>query len=162
MTEVLITLISVSGTLAAGVLASLVQTRSRDRADERAEANRTNDQKADALADFASRVVDYRRTTLAAWHEVYQAREDGRTLDFDQTPSAHEQRSVRAGAWAALYRIRLLWPDKEIVTRAESLLLKVDDLKDLTDLTVLKQQGDAIRAEVGELTDHASTRLVRR
>ena len=110
----------------------------------------------EALADFADTLMSYRRAQLHNWHET---RTQG--VDEDETAVSVELREVRARAWSALYRVQLLWEERDVVERAAKLVDAVGELKAIDDRQALGGTADGIRSQLSALMDAARGALLR-
>src|SRR4051794_35638807 len=115
MTEVLIALLGIMGTLSAGVLTSTLQHRSARETQAWQNRQRLWDKRAEVVSKYASQMTEFRRAEVQCWHQVADARKEGRSIDVDHAPSGDDLRTARVAAWSAFYELRLLWDDEDLI-----------------------------------------------
>ena len=152
MAEFWLALLGIAGTATSAIVVNAQQNRaSRDRAKED-ERRRLADLRREAEAGFADVLSNYRRAQLATWHEAHGG---DSTVDHDEVPSAAELRQLKSTAWAAFYRVRLLWDDPMIVEHAEELVKHTSQLAKSVDKDGVARQADEIRDRLSDLVDMA-------
>ncbi len=159
MDDVWVALLSVMGTLAAVLVTAHVQRRASRDAELRDERRRLADRRAEAMADFARNLIDYRRAELQRWFEVENARKHGERLDPDAAGAGELVRTTRSTSWGEFYRLRLLWDDDEILGNARDLLSRISELEHIRGKEQVKLLANAIRDDLAKLTDRARERL---
>jgi hypothetical protein len=160
MAELWIALAGITGTIASAFLTSYSQRLSVRATQLKEDERRLRDQRVEAITQFASHLVDYRRAEIHAWWQVERSKgELSGPLDFDDVPAAKELRSVRSAAWAASYRVRLLWDDPEILKLAEDLLRQASGIEHAVSSERVKREADLVRARIAQLVDLAGNRL---
>jgi hypothetical protein len=155
MTSLWIAIIGILGTLSASVATQWLQARAADRRSLAEEHRRISDLRREALAELADTLMSYRRAQLHNWHEAR-----AHVVDADLTPVAAELRELRARTWSALYRVQLLWREKEVVEGAASLVDAVTRLKALNEKRALGDSADQVRAGLSSLMDSARESLL--
>lgn len=158
MVPVLIALLGIAGTLAAGVLAARSQRESAALMDRAADRRRLVDHRAEAFGAFAEHVIEYRRVEIERWHQVHDSQVAGQFMDAEAVTSAPEARAARSAAWGSFYLMRLLWDDRRLISGAEDLLHATSGLEHCHE-NELKVAADEVRRALGELADHARTVL---
>lgn len=150
MTAVLLAFVGVIGTLAGAAVTHFFELQTWKRQQAASTAARRMDLRREAMADFTGAMFDYRRLQLHNWHQMHRLR-----VDDESTDVAPEVRDVRAQAWARYSRLRLVWEDEELVSRAEALLAEGASLIKASDREDLRDRGDRLRASLTVLMDSA-------
>jgi hypothetical protein len=149
--SMLAALIAVAGTLLGVVVTNRQQNRRADRSEKVVAAERLRQERITAFAEFARTVMEFRSSQYRRWRR--------RQAEYD-SPSYEEARyeshQRRAQAWYALYRVRLVAGERELVelgTTAMTLATRIDEASDLEELRDL---GSLTRTAVEKFIDAAS------
>ncbi|MPZ97398.1 MAG: hypothetical protein GEU96_21400 [Propionibacteriales bacterium] len=153
MTELVLAIVGVTGTLTAGILGSLLHRQTQERVERLQHHRRRTDQKAAALAQFAQGIIEYRRSQLVVWYQVVDESNKGNVINADTAPSSVEMRRARSESWASYYSVRLLWGEHEIISSAAALLNKCSGLQRATHEEQLGTESDVIIGDLNAMTD---------
>lgn len=159
MSEVIIALVGIAGTVAAVAITTWANNKSLNRS----HARLADEARREAIGSFATEIMEYRRVQLRLWHEATERIASDAALDRgvlnDVVPSAEDSRRCRAETRSALYKVRLLWADRDILDRADHLFENTTEIESALDKDVMKQRRQSIDSAISDFIDAARTRL---
>ena len=138
---------------AVGALAGYpVQSLLARRADSAAKAQALRADQVAAYSAFAERVMDWRRSQVVRGML---------TIEGPGPPQVDEgvrdeNRRVRAAAWTAFYRVKLLCDDPEIQRKARDVIETTRDMKRAQDRRTLNAKVDDVRLKLDIFLDSAA------
>lgn len=146
--------IAILGTLAGSVVNHLLQSRSANRSQAFARAERLREQRLAAYGDFAKVIMEYRRAEFARWDCANQqqpdlARQEARTESY----------RVRGDAWHAMFRVGFLSDDPRLVEAAAALVGSTAELHDAVTEEDLRARGAQVREELRRFVNLGSGQL---
>lgn len=137
----------------AGYPAQLILAK---RADSAAKAQALRADRVAAYSAFAERVMDWRRSQVDRGMLASESPPVGQADDAVRD----ENRRVRAAAWTAFYRVKLLCDDPDIEVKARAVIEATRRMKRAQDRNGLNRGGDDVRLKLGEFLDAAAQQTV--
>ncbi|MFJ9352024.1 hypothetical protein [Streptomyces sp. NPDC101237] len=155
MESMLAALIAVAGTLLGVVVTNRQQNRRADRSEKTAAAERLRQERVTACADFARTVMEFRSSQYRRWRRRQSAYD---SPSYEE--ARYESHQRRAEAWYALYRLRLVSGERQLVELGNTAMTLATRIDEANDLEELKDIGSRTRIAVEEFIDAASLRVV--
>ena len=147
-------LIAVGGTLLGAMMTHVFQRLNTERAERLARERHLRDERLAAYGAFAGAVVDYRRGQYDRAH---------RRLDGSASSEYREARAesfrLRSAAQQALFRVRLVTSDTEIIRCATDALKHTEVIHDAESKEEIRELGDRAKRATDEFISRASARL---
>lgn len=136
-----------------GALASYpIQALLANRADWAARSKELRADRVAAYSSFAETVMDWRRSQVIRRMLSIRPTDDAQAADLVRD----ENRRVRAAAWTAYYRVRLLCDDAAIEASALGVIQTTRSMKAAKDRPDLNQIGDEVRQDLNSFLDIAA------
>lgn len=152
--SMLAALIAVAGTLLGVIVTNRQQNRRANRSERVVAAERLRQERITAYAEFARAVMEFRSSQYRRWRS---RRSEYDSSSYEETRYESHQR--RAQAWYALYRVRLVAGEHDVVelgTIAMTLATRIDEASDLEEL---REFGSSARTAVETFIDAASAHV---
>ncbi|MGW5681476.1 hypothetical protein [Nonomuraea sp. NPDC003754] len=156
MEAVIAGLIAIGGTLLGSLVTYLFQQRATQRAEQFAISARLREERMTVYSGFAGAVLQFR---TAQYDRALRAFEGEPTPAYDEAKATSYR--LRASAWHALYRVRLLAEDPEISRLAEDAMALAADMHEARDRRTLTGRGDDVRSAVEAFIATASAEVTR-
>ena len=154
MQAVLTSLVAVCGTVVGAVLTYLFQKSTMQRSEQFLRLERLRQDKVTAYGRFAEAVMSFR----VAQYDRWSLRNEDRQSDQYVTARL-ESRRLRAAAWYALYHVRLLTDERNVLKRASAameLAVTIDEADGIEDL---RTRGEQTRRAIEGFIDLAALSL---
>ncbi|WP_438319641.1 hypothetical protein ACSHWO_36900 (plasmid) [Streptomyces sp. HUAS TT3] len=133
-------LIAVAGTLLGSVMTHLFQQRSERRTQEDSRAERLRQERLEVYGSYAGLLVEFRQALLHHWFCVHEGRDAE-----DEVALRARSFELRSAAQNALFRLRLIAEEPEVLAAAEAAFVEVGGLNQPADLDTLLPRRDAAR-----------------
>ncbi|MGW4907123.1 hypothetical protein [Streptomyces sp. NPDC004270] len=147
-------LIAVAGTLLGVVVTNRQQNRRADRSEKTVVAERLRQERITAYAEFARMVMEFRSSQYQRWR-LRQTEYDSPSYEA----ARYESQQRRAQAWYALYRVRLVAGQRELVDLGNTAMTLATRIDEASDLEELRDIGSMTRIAVEEFIDAASPQI---
>ncbi|MFD3582286.1 hypothetical protein [Streptomyces sp. NPDC058683] len=147
-------LVAVAGTLLGVVVTNRQQNRRADRSERTAVAERLRQERITAYAEFARMVMEFRSSQYQRWR-LRQTEYDSPSYE----EARYESQQRRAQAWYALYRVRLVAGERELVELGQTAMTLATRIDEASDLEELRNIGSMTRIAVEEFIDAASPQV---
>lgn len=151
--------IALVGTLLGAAVSYAFQRLNDDRAESRDRQQRLRDDRLEAYAAFSAALMDWRRSQVVRRsidHSVAGVRDEYVLAVED------ENRRVRATAWSAFYRVKLVCDDVNIENAAKAAVEAVRAMKHANDRAKLDDLGDLGRDALEKFLKLSSHQLLGR
>lgn len=146
--------VAVVGTLLGSGITHVFQSRSADRSERFARAERLRQERIDAYCAYAGALLEYRRVLVHRWFVLHEDDRCG-----EDTPELREEvYKTRYSAQEAMFRAQMVSDDPEILDRSEQVMAATTELhwardrEALTELRATTRQG--IRDFIGATSRH--------
>nr|WP_241745946.1 hypothetical protein [Streptomyces lydicus] len=146
--------VAVLGTLLGSGITHVFQSRSADRSERFARAERLRQERIDAYCAYAGALLEYRRVLVHRWFVLHEDDRCG-----EDTPELREEvYKTRYSAQEAMFRAQMVSDDPEILDRSEQVMAATTELhwardrEALTELRATTRQG--IRDFIGATSRH--------
>ncbi|MFD7628381.1 hypothetical protein ACFV7Q_20455 [Streptomyces sp. NPDC059851] len=140
MNAILTSLIAVLGTLLGSAMTHGFQQRSARRTEDGARAERLRQERLDVYGSYAGLLVEFRQAMLHHWFCVHEGR------DAEDEPALRARSfELRSAAQNALFRLRLVTEEAEVVAAADAAFREVGKLDRPADRDGLLPRRDATR-----------------
>ncbi|MGW5347491.1 hypothetical protein [Streptomyces sp. NPDC004050] len=113
-------LIAVAGTLLGSVMTHLFQQRSARRTQEDSRAERLRQERLEVYGSYAGLLVEFRQALLHHWFCVHEGRDAE-----DEVALRARSFELRSAAQNALFRLRLIAEEPEVLAAAEAAFVEV-------------------------------------
>ncbi|AZS73645.1 hypothetical protein DDE74_24235 [Streptomyces lydicus] len=154
MEAVVASVVAVLGTLLGSGITHVFQSRSADRSERFARAERLRQERIDAYCAYAGALLEYRRVLVHRWFVLHEDDRCG-----EDTPELREEvYKTRYSAQEAMFRAQMVSDDPEILDRSEQVMAATTELhwardrEALTELRATTRQG--IRDFIGATSRH--------
>ncbi|MCR8577977.1 hypothetical protein [Streptomyces sp. Isolate_219] len=154
MEAVVASVVAVVGTLLGSGITHVFQSRSADRSERFARAERLRQERIDAYCAYAGALLEYRRVLVHRWFVLHEDDRCG-----EDTPELREEvYKTRYSAQEAMFRAQMVSDDPEILDRSEQVMAATTELhwardrEALTELRATTRQG--IRDFIGATSRH--------
>lgn len=135
--------VAVVGTLLGSGITHVFQSRSADRSERFARAERLRQERIDAYCAYAGALLEYRRILVHRWFVLHEDDRCG-----EDTPELREEvYKTRYSAQEAMFRAQMVTDDPEILDRSEQVMSATTELhwardrETLTELRATTRQG---------------------
>ncbi|MFC5249782.1 hypothetical protein [Streptomyces nigrescens] len=135
--------VAVVGTLLGSGITHVFQSRSADRSERFARAERLRQERIDAYCAYAGALLEYRRVLVHRWFVLHEDDRCG-----EDTPELREEvYKTRYSAQEAMFRAQMVSDDPEILDRSEQVMAattelhRAPDREALTELRATTRQG---------------------
>ncbi|MCX5448637.1 hypothetical protein ACFVJW_31250 [Streptomyces libani] len=135
--------VAVVGTLLGSGITHVFQSRSADRSERFARAERLRQERIDAYCAYAGALLEYRRVLVHRWFVLHEDDRCG-----EDTPELREEvYKTRYSAQEAMFRAQMVSDDPEILDRSEQVMAATTELhwardrEALTELRATTRQG---------------------
>ncbi|AWN29017.1 hypothetical protein GTW98_31605 [Streptomyces sp. SID8375] len=143
MEAVVASVVAVVGTLLGSGITHVFQSRSADRSERFARAERLRQERIDAYCAYAGALLEYRRVLVHRWFVLHEDDRCG-----EDTPELREEvYKTRYSAQEAMFRAQMVSDDPEILDRSEQVMAATTELhwapdrEALTELRATTRQG---------------------
>jgi hypothetical protein len=146
--------VAVAGTLLGVWVSHVLQRRSGQEREDRARAERRRAELVDACSGFAEAVMQLRRAQHARW--LARRRAGEQTTPVETREEAYR---LRATAWHAYFRLKLLCGDEALLARATRAVEAAAEMHEARDDAELRSRGEAAKQLLDEFVTAAATLL---
>ena len=142
------TLIGISGTIVAALLAFLLGRVNLARAYEHERSESLRHERIRTFATFCAAVVEYRRAQLHRWFVGADHGNDPRTVEERRPDVAEDVRNCRAAAWSAFYRLLMICDDDALAVQARETLALTKSMKEAKSPQEVSDRSDRVHSAV--------------
>ncbi|ARF61913.1 MULTISPECIES: hypothetical protein [Streptomyces] len=151
MVAIWTSVVAVGGTLLGAVVTHLFQRLAAARTERFARSEALRQERTATYSAFASAAEEYRHGQAGRWYRMVRGEDDRVEVFVEARDEAHRLRTV---ARQALYRVKLLTDDPEVVRAAEQAYERTRDVSTAGD----QETHDALYAEAREAIEAFVTR----
>lgn len=136
-------LVALGGTTLGAALSFIFLTINTNRSADAEKQKALRSERLDAYVNFASSILEYRRTQVARWSSIH----DGETAD--RTESAErESRANRAQAWTSYYHLRLVSDDASVDSTALEAMNLLRNFRTTTTVSDVDRLASEVRERI--------------
>jgi hypothetical protein len=150
--------IALLGTLLGATVSYVFQRLNLSRSEVFTRAEQLRTSRIEAYSAYATALMDWRRSQLNRRITQLESRQPG---DDESTTIAEENRTLRAAAWSAYFKVKLLCDDPQLEKLARSALETTRQIKHARDGTDANALGENVRDEVDKFLELAARQTVR-
>ncbi|GAA4581459.1 hypothetical protein GCM10023194_12730 [Planotetraspora phitsanulokensis] len=154
MEAVLTALTAVAGTLLGSLLTFVFQRMTNDRAERFTLATRLREERMAVYSGFAGAALEYRGAQYS--RGMLRGRE-GQEAEYKEARA--ESSRLRASMWHALYRVRLIADDPEVIRLAETAMNIATDMHHAENRDALTARSEEVREAIEAFVSRSSDQL---
>ncbi|ANZ16807.1 hypothetical protein ACH4YO_39050 [Streptomyces noursei] len=155
MEAVIASVVAVFGTLLGSAVTHHFQSRSADRSEGFARAQRLRQERIDAYCAYAGALLDYRRVLVHSW---FVRHEDDRC--GEDTPELREEvYKSRYAAQEAMFRAQMVSDDPDVLDLSERIMAEVTEIHWVEDREALTERRAATRAGIRDFVAATARRV---
>ncbi|GAA1287086.1 hypothetical protein Psi02_52930 [Planotetraspora silvatica] len=151
---VLTALLAVTGTLLGSLLTFVFQRRTTDRAERFTLATRLREERMVIYSGFAGAVLEFRG---AQYDRATLRGREGHELEYQAAKA--ESLRLKASAWHAVYRIRLIADEPDVIRLAEAAMDLAADMHHAEIGEPLKARSEEVRRAIEAFVSGSSTQV---
>ncbi|WP_405142032.1 hypothetical protein OG589_32980 [Sphaerisporangium sp. NBC_01403] len=154
MEAVLTAVIAISGTLLGSLVTFIFQRMTANRTERFTLATRLREERMAIYSGFAGAVLEFR---VAQFNRGILRRREGRESEYNEARA--ESSRLRASAWHALYRVRLIADDLDVIRLAEAAMNLATDMHHAGSRDALTACSEEVRKAIEAFVSGSSTQL---
>ncbi|MHB6909176.1 hypothetical protein [Streptomyces sp. DB-54] len=155
MEAVIASIVAVFGTLLGSAVTHHFQSRSADRSERFARAERLRQERMDAYCAYAGALLDYRRVLVHRWFVLHEEERCG-----EDTPELREEvYKARYTAQEAMFRAQMVSDDPDVLDRSEQIMEEVTAIHWATDFTAFSDLRDTTRRSIRDFVAATARRV---